>query len=411
MTDSRFQELFDLTSIVSLIFQISATALIATLSFVVSRAVRRRQMLYWAVGWSCYAAALVAVFLVSRVGSAGVVPLFAYYFLEYATVTFIFAGCRYTATDERPPRNFWAILIPAAIVAAALVRPPSDFFWTFAIHTAIIGVGWALCLVALWPALRRVGSGPGVRIVAAGLVLLALDYLHHLPTALYLLAHHLTLSPYYYTIISLVDGMFEFVLGFGTVIVIVDKVRSELQQANVRLKLAHDRTEDALHVDPLTSAFSRYSFTSTYGEGEADGEGHVANRGCVAVADLDDLKIVNDTHGHDAGDAAIRAVADGLRSIVRHEDRVYRWGGDEFVVMLIGIPIDLARRRFEALNDSINRCLDRSRSKLGRISASWGVAEFGGASSIKAAIAAADSAMYQAKAQRRALPGNALQER
>ena len=407
MTDTRFQQLFDLTSIVSLLFQISGTTLIAVLSFVVSRAVRRRQMLYWAVGWSCYAAALIAVLLVSRVGQASVVALFAYYFLEYATVTFIFAGCRYTATDTLPPRRFWAVLIPAAVLAAALVRPPAEFFWPFSIHTAIIGLGWAACLVALWPALRRADAGPGVRIVAVGLVLLSLDYLHHLPVGLYNLAHHLTLSPYYYTVISLVDGMFEFVLGFGTVVVIVDKVRAELQQLNVRLKLAHDRTEDALHIDPLTAVFSRYSFTNTFG----DGDGALSDRGCVAVADLDDLKAVNDTLGHDAGDAAIRAVADGLRSIVRHEDRVFRWGGDEFVVVMHGITLELAKRRFEVLSDAINRRVDRVRTRLGSLSASWGVAEFGGAGTLKAAIAAADATMYEAKAKRRVSPGDALHER
>ena len=88
MTDTRFDQLFSATSIISLVFQISATALIALLSYFVSRAVRRRLMLYWTAGWACYAAALVAIMFASRVGAAGPVATFAYYFLEYAAALF-----------------------------------------------------------------------------------------------------------------------------------------------------------------------------------------------------------------------------------------------------------------------------------------------------------------------------------
>jgi diguanylate cyclase (GGDEF)-like protein len=397
--DPRFEALFNLVSIVSLVFQITGTALIALLSFVVARAVRRRGMAYWAVGWACYAGALGAIMFAFRIGQAGAALLFAYYFLEYAATLSIFAGCRYAATDNPAPRRFWLALVPAALVAAALVGPFPTFFWRFAIHTAIVGGMWAICLVGLWPALRRADAGPGVRIVAVGLVLLSLDYLHHLPTAWYLTATHATLSPYYYTIMSLVDGMFEFVLGFGTVVVIVDKVRAELEQANFRLKLAHDRTQEALHTDALTDASSRYAFTAAFEE-SIDRR---AKRGCIVMADLDGLKRINDTHGHEAGDAAIRAVAQGLRTLVRHGDRVYRWGGDEFVVVLSEIPIELARKRMEALNDAVNRCLDEADAGVGKVTVSWGVSEFGERIGIKMAIAAADAAMYASRSERNKL--------
>ena len=406
MNDARFKELFDLTSIVSLVFQIAATALIAILSYVVSRAVRRHLMLYWAAGWACYTFALVAILFASRVGAAGPALIFSYFFLEYAAVLLIFAGCRYTATDAPPPRWVWWLLAPALVLAAALAFTPGTFFWKFAAHTAVIGVAWAACLAGLWPALRRRDSGPGVRIVAAGLVLLSLDYLHHLPTGLYLAAHGVTQSPYYYTIISLVDGMLEFVLGFGTVIVIVDKVRAQLEAANVHLHQARERTEEALHTDPLTEVFSRYSFSATF-EGVKERR---ARHGCIVVVDLDGLKAVNDTHGHTAGDAAIRAVADGLRSLVRHEDRVYRWGGDEFVVVLADMQLDLAQRRMGSLDAALNRSLDKAYAHIGPLTVSWGSAEFGRGVGIKEAIALADDAMYESKGRRRS-PGPAPRAR
>ena len=66
MSDPRFDELIQLTSVVSLLFQILATALMAVLSYAVSRAGRRRAMLYWSAGWACYMLSLVCVMFVSR---------------------------------------------------------------------------------------------------------------------------------------------------------------------------------------------------------------------------------------------------------------------------------------------------------------------------------------------------------
>lgn len=128
MNVERFTQLFNLTSVVSLVFQIAATALIAVLSYVVSRAVRRRLMLYWAAGWSCYTIALAAIMFASRVGAVGPVLYFSYYFFEYAAVLLIFASCRYTATDEAPPRRLWWLLVPAGALAAYLVVAPTIFF-------------------------------------------------------------------------------------------------------------------------------------------------------------------------------------------------------------------------------------------------------------------------------------------
>lgn len=399
MSDPRFNELFQLTSVVSLLFQILATALIAVLSYAVSLTGRRRGMLYWSGGWACYMLSLVCVMFVSRVPGFAQTLLFGYYFFEYLAVGLIFAGCRYTTTGERfAPWMRWMVL-PALIVAIGLAVPPIPFFWAFAWHTTLIGLGWIACLVALWPAMRGTASGPGVRIVAVGLVLLALDYLHHLPTGWYIAAHHMTLSAFYYTWDSLIDGMLEFVLGFGTVVIIVDSERAALELANEQLKAANERTAQALHTDPLTTVLTRYSFEESFGSGDR----RANHRGCVVVADLDGLKEVNDRFGHAAGDAAIRAVADGLRSLIRQGDRIYRWGGDEFVVVMSEMPADSARRRMEALDVAVNRAFDKAWAKAGPLRVSWGVFGYDVDMPVADAIERADRAMYDTKAKRKAV--------
>ncbi|HXW77018.1 MAG TPA: diguanylate cyclase [Candidatus Eremiobacteraceae bacterium] len=400
MDETRYQQLLTLTNEASLVFQIAGTALIAVLSFVVTRSLRYRAMSYWTIGWTCYAAALLSVVFNAAPGALGAVAVFLYYFLEYAAALSIFAACRISAVDKPPPRWFWYLLVPAAAIAGFLVGPPDQFFWRFAAHTALLGLLWGACFVALVPALRRRDSGPGVRIVAAGLILLSLDYIHHLPVALYLAAHGGTPGAYYYIVISIVDALLEFVLGFGTVVIIVDRVRDDLARANLRLELARVRTEEALHTDALTEAFSRYSFTATFG----DSEDRQSRRGCIVMVDLDDLKHINDVYGHVEGDSAIRAVAQGLRSMIRQGDRVYRWGGDEFVVVMPDIPLDLAQKRMERLDEAINRTGYRSPAGAGALTVSWGAAYFDDTVSIKDAVASADAAMYAFKSSRKRPP-------
>ncbi|HLJ83487.1 MAG TPA: GGDEF domain-containing protein [Candidatus Eremiobacteraceae bacterium] len=391
--DTRFRDLFQLTSVISLVFQISVTALIALVSFIVSRAVRRGLFPYWASGWACYTCSLVAILLANRVTAIAPVFYFAYFFFEYAAIVFIFAACRHTAGTDLPSGRVWSTLVPAAIVAIVLVGFPTVFLWRYTFHNGILGFGWAACLVALLPALRERASGPGVRLTAAGLALLSLDYLQHCASNWYLHAQHVALSPYYYTVTSLIDGMFELMLGFGSVVVIVDRVRAELAAANEGLRVAHDRTASALNRDALTGALSRYSFEHEHREAEKSDR-----RGTIVVVDLDGLKQINDSLGHATGDAAIRAVARGLADLVRGEDKVYRLGGDEFVVVMPGMPLELARSRMQRLDDAINARMEPGSSWL---TVSHGLSEFTG-DDTESALTAADAAMYAEKSGRKA---------
>jgi diguanylate cyclase (GGDEF)-like protein len=397
--ESQYQQLLTAAGIAALLLQITAATLIALLSSIISQALSSRTMRYWTAGWACYAAALCAILLAFRVGRAGPALVFAYFGLEYAAIVLIFAACRYTATTRPPPKALWLVMIPAAAVAAALLVPAQvSFYWPFAIHSGIVGLGWAACLLVLLPAFRTPGNGPGIHIVAAGLALLCIDYLQHVPTALYAAVHHLAINPNYYTVTGLIDGMLEFVLGFGTVVVIVDQVRADLERANAHLRISHERAERALHTEPVTGALTRYSFDVTF----RNGKDALIPFGSVIVADLDGLKQINDGLGHDAGDAALRAVAAGLRAVLRRDDLVYRWGGDEFVVVMAGAPEALARTRMWGLNAAVNRCarLSEPAFGLGQLGVSHGVAAFGARTSVANAISEADASMYSVKSAR-----------
>jgi len=202
---------------------------------------------------------------------------------------------------------------------------------------------------------------------------------------------------------SLYDLIIEVVVGFGIVMVVMEDVRGELERANAELRLARDRMETMARTDALTDSLNRHAFYSMAAQRRSGGEG--GRGGCVVLLDLDGLKAINDSHGHAAGDAAIRAVARAIRSTVRADDLIFRWGGDEFLVLLHGLPPGEARRRFEALDPALQQVEVPGNRTSVRVRVSFGVAPFSDAQPLERAIEAADSAMYSLKQARRAAAG------
>ena len=107
-----------------------------------------------------------------------------------------------------------------------------------------------------------------------------------------------------------------------------------------RARRERDQLSDAARVDTLTGAFSRYEFqqrANDHRHGDAPG-----GRGADARArplgllllDIDHFKAINDRHGHEAGDAVLKALVARIRRIVGHHGEIFRWGGEEFLVVI-----------------------------------------------------------------------------
>jgi len=107
----------------------------------------------------------------------------------------------------------------------------------------------------------------------------------------------------------------------------------------------------------------------------------------VAFCDLDDLKEVNDTRGHAAGDAVLRETAVALRRRLRAYDLVIRWGGDEFVCSLPGAGLEAAQRAMEDIRTEL-------RARTG-CTFSAGFAELGDDGDAESLVARADSDYYE----------------
>ncbi len=150
--------------------------------------------------------------------------------------------------------------------------------------------------------------------------------------------------------------------------------------------------------DGLTGLLSKRTFEDALAEAIAHAQ-QVREPLSLILLDLDHFKLVNDTHGHPAGDAVLAAAAARIQTSVRGSDSAYRYGGEEFAVLLPGSDADRALSVAERIRERIGRApvpVDRRR-KL-PVTASLGVACLGpGRDTSDSLLQAADQALYAAK--------------
>jgi diguanylate cyclase (GGDEF)-like protein len=150
--------------------------------------------------------------------------------------------------------------------------------------------------------------------------------------------------------------------------------------------------------DPLTGLYNRRPLEESLHRELLRARRGGTTVGLMAI-DLDRFKQVNDTLGHDAGDAVLRTIARELMACVREEDIVCRAGGEEFVVILPGTNEYALRERAELVRRTIEREAITTFASALRVTVSIGLALYPGhGGSTAALMRAADAALYQAKA-------------
>lgn len=156
----------------------------------------------------------------------------------------------------------------------------------------------------------------------------------------------------------------------------------------------------------LETASFRDALTEVYNRNYFFQEGEVARkralRGgqklCVMMADLDHFKSINDTHGHLVGDDALKHAANIIADNVRETDIVARFGGEEFVVILIKASLDDAASVAEKIRSQMEATPCESHGETIKVTISIGTAEvLKDDENLNAVIAVADRALYAAK--------------
>jgi diguanylate cyclase (GGDEF)-like protein len=145
-------------------------------------------------------------------------------------------------------------------------------------------------------------------------------------------------------------------------------------------------------LDGLTGLLNRRAVTERL-EGEVRRSQRQDLPLAVLALDLDGLKSINDGHGHEAGDYALRRVSDALRSVCRASDIVGRWGGDEFLVLAPGNSEADAQRLAERIREAVGRL-----EGAFPLSVSVGISTLAAFEwSLQPLLRRADAALYEAK--------------
>ena len=151
--------------------------------------------------------------------------------------------------------------------------------------------------------------------------------------------------------------------------------------------------------DPLTDLYNRRHLELSAERELARATRHTHPLAFVML-DVDHFKMFNDTHGHDAGDAVLREVALVLKRHTRTEDIACRYGGEEFLMVLPGCPLEDAYQKSEAIREAIAQLrVTVGGTVLSRVTASLGIACYPQhGERMEELIRAADAALYKAKA-------------
>ena len=180
----------------------------------------------------------------------------------------------------------------------------------------------------------------------------------------------------------------------------MEKMQAEAEE---KLQETTESYRAKLYHDVLTGTYNRRYYE--------DIASRIVGPAGIALIDVDDFKICNDTYGHYAGDMALETAANAIRSCIRESDLLIRYGGDEFLLVLPGIPGDILQTKLEQIRTAAQMASVPGYSHF-RLSLSIGGTMQAITDPMENAVRRADRLMYQAKCRKNAVmvevPGHNL---
>jgi diguanylate cyclase (GGDEF)-like protein len=402
----------DLTAVVSFIGVVVQLGgeLLLVLLFVLLRGyvLRRNYFSAWTGAWACGAIAIAALvtryIIMPRVASPvddtslAVRSLYLVYQVgKLGSFALFVAGTGMYVTGTRTLASRAVVIGGAVLYAVISLFASSGNLNELVVWQAPIAVvALATCAAMLFtlpPSRRTLGSVAG----GAGFAVLAVLWLA------YGVAFGLGSTagaPGWATAIvrfnTYLDLLLNIALGFTMVVLLMEDAKREVDDAQNELRIKHDQLRRAALYDPLTESMNRRAFEEGVGLEMARG-----TFGTVVIADVDNLKAVNDAYGHAEGDRLLRQCADLLRVALRPYDKLYRWGGDEFLLVLPSARGSDVELRLMAVLDSAEPLVMGEKGAKVTLAVSLGTADYTSAESIEESIRLADQAMYRQKNARK----------
>ena len=171
----------------------------------------------------------------------------------------------------------------------------------------------------------------------------------------------------------------------------MEKMQAEAEE---KLQETTESYRAKLYHDVLTGTYNRRYYE--------DIASRIVGPAGIALIDVDDFKICNDTYGHYAGDMALETAANAIRSCIRESDLLIRYGGDEFLLVLPGIPGDILQTKLEQIRMAAQMASVPGYSHF-RLSLSIGGTMQAITDPMENAVRRADRLMYQAKCRKNAV--------
>jgi len=180
-----------------------------------------------------------------------------------------------------------------------------------------------------------------------------------------------------------------------------DEIFVELDKANKRIEELQNEIhslEKEVNLDHLTKVFNRKTLIEDVNKliemNQTSSEGFA-----IVIIDLDDFKLINDKNGHLAGDKVLIYIAKLLKTLVRSGSKVYRFGGEEFIIVLNRAGLEEAKIVADRVVSAIAKNKLKFKSNIITVTASLGVTEFKQGDTYETLFQRADKAMYAAKSK------------
>jgi diguanylate cyclase (GGDEF)-like protein len=390
-------------SSLGLVVQTIGAGLLALIFLYLSRDRGNRVLRAAGFGWLLLFLALLSLFVSDRLA----LPLL-YGKLPYQFFKLLYFVALIVAADRMEHESPLA----KPMLSAALLGLPVSigiFYFAgngslaYAIHMGIGAVAW-FCIATLIFRSRFQGLG---RQFSGTLALMTL--LVHLGYVVFftLSAMHQDESYPFLAYTGFYDLFLEMFFGIGLIIWAMEDTERKLTTIHARASEDTQRSKRRVQIDPLTEAYNRFFLDEIRPILMRETSG-----GSIVLIDLDGLKTINDREGHEEGDKAIWTVAQAIKKLIRGDDYLIRWGGDEFLVALPGMDEEVAKKRFYMLPAKIDEVRQSPRTSARSykrfLAASVGVTPFSTRVPFDMAIEMADRVMYERKKAHKQMRGDPL---
>ncbi|MCD4796042.1 MAG: sensor domain-containing diguanylate cyclase [Candidatus Cloacimonetes bacterium] len=167
-------------------------------------------------------------------------------------------------------------------------------------------------------------------------------------------------------------------------------------EAEKELKKTYEKLETLSRIDPLTNLLNRRAMVEAI-ENEIIRFERSKEPFVLIICDIDDYKKINDTYGHDAGDFILVSIADLMRSSIRKQDVISRWGGDEFLLLLPQTDANGGKHLAENLREKIASTTFKFSGNDILLTMTFGISEFREELGFGKCMKQADNALYKGK--------------